>query len=122
MAGMNEESREFAGNLFDALARERGIKGDSINKAQLKEFWDQISDQSFDSRLRTFIDMLFFFFYSIKVCLNVSRRTIPLFFIYCLSLLIINKLKIKCRVDKDADGRITEVEIREVWHIGCRTT
>lgn len=62
MAGMNEESKEFAGNLFDALARERGIKGDSINKAQLKEFWDQISDQSFDSRLRTFFDMLFFFF------------------------------------------------------------
>jgi hypothetical protein len=62
MAGMNEESREFAGNLFDALARERGIKGDSINKAQLKEFWDQISEQSFDSRLRTFFDMLFLFF------------------------------------------------------------
>lgn len=23
------------------------------------------------------------------------------------------------RVDKDADGRITETEIREVWQIGC---
>ncbi|KAG2712682.1 hypothetical protein I3843_04G128500 [Carya illinoinensis] len=72
--GMNEDSKEFAGNLFDALARKRGIKGESINKAQLKEFWDQISDQSFDSRLRTFFDM----------------------------------------VDKDADGRITEDEIREI--------
>lgn len=57
MAGMNEDSKEFAGNLFDALARNRGIKGESINMAQLKEFWDQISDQSFDSRLRTFFDM-----------------------------------------------------------------
>ncbi|XP_035550222.1 respiratory burst oxidase homolog protein C-like isoform X2 [Juglans regia] len=72
--GMNEDSKGFAGNLFDALARNRGIEGESINKAQLKEFWDQISDQSFDSRLRTFFDM----------------------------------------VDKDADGRITEAEIREI--------
>ncbi|XP_050256471.1 respiratory burst oxidase homolog protein C-like isoform X2 [Quercus robur] len=72
--GMDEKSKEFAGMLFDALARKHGIKGDSINKSQLKEFWDQISDQSFDSRLRTFFDM----------------------------------------VDKDADGRITEEEVREI--------
>ncbi|KAK7828682.1 respiratory burst oxidase like protein c [Quercus suber] len=55
--GMDEKSKEFAGMLFDALARKHGIKGDSINKSQLKEFWDQISDQSFDSRLRTFFDI-----------------------------------------------------------------
>ncbi|XP_052181549.1 respiratory burst oxidase homolog protein C-like [Diospyros lotus] len=72
--GMNTESREFAGELFDALARKRNITGDSINKEQLREFWDQISDQSFDSRLRTFFDM----------------------------------------VDKNADGRITEEEVREI--------
>ncbi|KAL4631716.1 hypothetical protein ACB092_04G000200 [Castanea dentata] len=72
--GMDEKSKEFAGMLFDALARKHGIKGDSINKSQLKEFWDQISNQSFDSRLRTFFDM----------------------------------------VDKDADGRITEEEVREI--------
>ncbi|KAK9278776.1 hypothetical protein L1049_028354 [Liquidambar formosana] len=72
--GMNKESKMFAGELFDALARKRGIHGDSINKAQLKEFWEQISDQSFDSRLQTFFDM----------------------------------------VDKDADGRITEEEVREI--------
>ncbi|KAL2242796.1 UNVERIFIED_CONTAM: Respiratory burst oxidase protein C [Sesamum indicum] len=72
--GMNKESKEFAGELFDALARRRNISGDSITKAQLKEFWDQISDQSFDSRLQTFFDM----------------------------------------VDKDADGRITEEEVREI--------
>ncbi|GFP84726.1 respiratory burst oxidase homolog protein c [Phtheirospermum japonicum] len=72
--GMNKESKEFAGELFDALARRRNISGGSISKTQLKEFWDQISDQSFDSRLQTFFDM----------------------------------------VDKDADGRITEEEVREI--------
>ncbi|XVE56466.1 hypothetical protein DITRI_Ditri04bG0012300 [Diplodiscus trichospermus] len=68
------ESKEFAGQLFDALARKRNIQGDSIDKAHLKEFWDQISNQSFDARLQTFFDM----------------------------------------VDKDADGRITEQEVREI--------
>ncbi|KAI3684382.1 hypothetical protein L6452_33605 [Arctium lappa] len=72
--GMNKDSKEFAGELFDALSRRRNITGDSINKAQLREFWDQIADQSFDSRLQTFFDM----------------------------------------VDKDADGRITEDEVREI--------
>ncbi|XP_024976513.1 respiratory burst oxidase homolog protein C-like [Cynara cardunculus var. scolymus] len=72
--GMNKDSKDFAGELFDALSRRRNITGDLINKAQLKEFWDQIVDQSFDSRLQTFFDM----------------------------------------VDKDADGRITEAEVREI--------
>ncbi|KAL7617361.1 respiratory burst oxidase homolog protein C [Lactuca sativa] len=72
--GMNQDSKEFAGELFDALVRRRNITGDAINKEQLKDFWDQISDQSFDSRLQTFFDM----------------------------------------VDKDADGRITEDEVREI--------
>lgn len=72
--GMNKDSKEFAGELFDALSRRRNITGDLINKAQLKEFWDQIADQSFDSRLQTFFDM----------------------------------------VDKDADGRINEAEVREI--------
>ncbi|KAF2311612.1 hypothetical protein GH714_025261 [Hevea brasiliensis] len=69
-----KESKEFAGELFDALARKRNIEGDSISMAELQEFWEQISDQSFDSRLQTFFDM----------------------------------------VDKDADGRITEEEVREI--------
>ncbi|XP_021285007.1 respiratory burst oxidase homolog protein D-like [Herrania umbratica] len=71
--GMNQ-SKEFAGELFQALARRHNITGESINKAQLKQFWDQMSDESFDSRLQTFFDM----------------------------------------VDKDADGRITEEEVREI--------
>ncbi|KAG8388180.1 hypothetical protein BUALT_Bualt02G0099000 [Buddleja alternifolia] len=65
---------ECIGELFDALARRRNISSESITKAQLKEFWDQVADQSFDSRLQTFFDM----------------------------------------VDKDADGRIAEGEVREI--------
>ncbi|KAL9997363.1 putative NAD(P)H oxidase (H(2)O(2)-forming) [Helianthus debilis subsp. tardiflorus] len=72
--GMNKDSKDFAGELFDALSRRRNITGAVINKAQLKEFSDQIADQSFDSRLQTFFDM----------------------------------------VDKDADGRISEEEVREI--------
>ncbi|KAL5135963.1 Respiratory burst oxidase B [Glycine soja] len=55
--GMNE-SKEFAGELFDALSRRRGITSASISKDQLREFWEQITDQSFDSRLQTFFDMV----------------------------------------------------------------
>ncbi|XLR19489.1 hypothetical protein S83_047401, partial [Arachis hypogaea] len=59
----------------------RDIHGDSINKAQLKDYWDQISDRSFDSRLRTVFDM----------------------------------------VDKDADGRITEEETKEIICLSATT-
>ncbi|KAH9327458.1 hypothetical protein KI387_007636, partial [Taxus chinensis] len=68
------ESKEFAGELFDALSRRRGITTPAITKIELQEFLEQISDQSFDSRLQTFFDM----------------------------------------VDKNADGRITEEEVKEV--------
>ncbi|XP_057550776.1 respiratory burst oxidase homolog protein B-like [Amaranthus tricolor] len=70
--GMNE--KEFAGELFDALARKRGIVTGTITKTQLRDFWEQLSDQTFDARIQTFFDM----------------------------------------VDKDADGRITEEEVREI--------
>ncbi|KAK4595774.1 hypothetical protein RGQ29_014033 [Quercus rubra] len=69
-----KESSEFASELFDALARRRGITSSSITKAELHEFWEQITDQSFDARLQTFFDM----------------------------------------VDKNADGRITEEEVKEI--------
>lgn len=52
------ESKEFTNELFDALARRRGITSSSITKAELREFWEQISDQSFDARLQTFFDMV----------------------------------------------------------------
>ncbi|XP_047327884.1 respiratory burst oxidase homolog protein B [Impatiens glandulifera] len=69
-----KESNEFAGEIFDALARRRGITSVSITKVQLRDFWEQISDTSFDARLQTFFDM----------------------------------------VDKNADGRITEEEVKQI--------
>ncbi|KAL5566009.1 hypothetical protein UlMin_029173 [Ulmus minor] len=71
--GMND-SGEFANELFDALARRRGIESNSVTKDELQEFWEQITDLSFDARLQTFFDM----------------------------------------VDKNADGRITEEEVKEI--------
>ena len=55
--GMKKESKEFAGELFNAISRRRNIHRDSINKAQLKDCWNQICDHNFNSRLRTFFDM-----------------------------------------------------------------
>ena len=43
--------------LFDALRRRENVSGDSINTNQLQEFWKQITDQEFDSRLRLFFAM-----------------------------------------------------------------
>ncbi|KAJ8764862.1 hypothetical protein K2173_010327 [Erythroxylum novogranatense] len=52
------DSKEFALELFDALGRRRRLKVDKISKDELYEFWSQISDQSFDSRLQIFFDMV----------------------------------------------------------------
>uniref|UniRef100_A0A0E0L3K5 FAD-binding FR-type domain-containing protein n=1 Tax=Oryza punctata TaxID=4537 RepID=A0A0E0L3K5_ORYPU len=52
------DSKEFASEVFVALARRRSINpGDGITKEQLKEFWEELTDQNFDSRLRIFFDM-----------------------------------------------------------------
>ncbi|XP_010522982.1 PREDICTED: respiratory burst oxidase homolog protein D-like [Tarenaya hassleriana] len=56
--GMNKESKDFADQLFRALARRNNVSGDSINKEQLRFFWEQVSDESFDSRLQVFFDMV----------------------------------------------------------------
>ncbi|XAR52625.1 NAD(P)H oxidase [Bertholletia excelsa] len=76
--GMNESS-EFAAELFDALARRRCITTPTISKAELREFWEQVSDTSFDARIQTFFDM----------------------------------------VDKNAGGRITEEEVKEIITISA---
>eukprot|EP00250_Pteridium_aquilinum_P015122 c22395_g1_i1 orf=547-1452(+) len=52
-----KDSRDFAKELFDALARRRGQLLQSISLVELKEFWYLISDQKFDSRLQIFFDM-----------------------------------------------------------------
>ncbi|KAM1515682.1 hypothetical protein ACFX10_014757 [Malus domestica] len=52
------DSKEFALELFDALGRRRRMQVEKISKDELYEFWSQISDQSFDSRLQIFFDMV----------------------------------------------------------------
>lgn len=52
-----KESSEFAEELFDALARKRCITSAAVTKAELREFWEQITDTGFDARLQTFFDM-----------------------------------------------------------------
>nr|QVP25927.1 membrane-bound NADPH oxidase [Hordeum vulgare] len=67
-------SEEFAAQMYDALARRRGIVAQVLTKDELRQFWEQLSDPGFDAKLQTFFDM----------------------------------------VDKNADGRITEEELKEV--------
>jgi respiratory burst oxidase len=70
-----KDSKEFAGELFDALGRRRyRCMIDRITLDELREFWLEMSVQSFDSRLQLFFDM----------------------------------------VDKNADGRIAEEEVKEL--------
>nr|AVY54493.1 respiratory burst oxidase protein D-1.1 [Brassica napus] len=56
--GMNKESKDFADQLFRALAHRNNISGDAITKDQLRFFWEQISDESFDAKLQVFFDMV----------------------------------------------------------------
>ncbi|KAK9276724.1 hypothetical protein L1049_006260 [Liquidambar formosana] len=53
-----KDSKEFALELFDALSRRRRLKVDKIGRDELYEFWSQITDESFDSRLQIFFDMV----------------------------------------------------------------
>ncbi|CAL1357425.1 unnamed protein product [Linum trigynum] len=51
------DSKEFAVSIFETLARRKGEKMSKIDKEELREFWLQITDQSFDARLQLFFDM-----------------------------------------------------------------
>lgn len=53
-------SEEFAVQIFDSLARRRGITAQLLTKDQLREFWEQLSDPGFDAKLQTFFDMYVF--------------------------------------------------------------
>ncbi|KAH7283644.1 hypothetical protein KP509_34G017700 [Ceratopteris richardii] len=74
-----KDSREFAGELFDTLARKRGQQPRSIIKDELYDYWLELTDQSFDNRLQLFFEM----------------------------------------VDRNADGRITEDEVKELIHLSA---
>ncbi|XP_071696111.1 respiratory burst oxidase homolog protein A-like isoform X2 [Rutidosis leptorrhynchoides] len=53
-----KDSKEFAVEVYDAISRRRTLKVDKISKEELYEYWSQITDQSFDSRLQIFFDMV----------------------------------------------------------------
>ncbi|CAI9105251.1 OLC1v1004135C1 [Oldenlandia corymbosa var. corymbosa] len=52
------DSKEFAGELYDALGRRRMIKTENgITRDQLRVFWDDMTSRDLDSRLQIFFDM-----------------------------------------------------------------
>ncbi|CAN8245420.1 unnamed protein product [Cochlearia groenlandica] len=53
-----KDSKEFALELFDALGRRRRLKVEKISHDELYEYWSQINDESFDSRLQIFFDIV----------------------------------------------------------------
>lgn len=56
--GMGGESKEFAGELFDTLARRKSITtSNGISLEDLKMFWEDITNRDIDSRLQIFFDM-----------------------------------------------------------------
>ena len=52
-----KETEEFALEVLDALRRRRRPGAEKISREELYEFWLQITEQSFDSRLQIFFDM-----------------------------------------------------------------
>jgi hypothetical protein len=63
-AGM-KDSKEFATELYDVLVRRKGGSAaggsssvqESISEDELHEFWLEITDNSFDTRMQIFFDM-----------------------------------------------------------------
>ncbi|KAI3461481.1 hypothetical protein Pfo_018144 [Paulownia fortunei] len=52
------DSKEFAGELFEALARRRNvITENGISIKELREFWEDMTNQDLDTRLHIFFDM-----------------------------------------------------------------
>lgn len=52
------DGSEFSGELFDALARQKGIDGsDGITLEQVKLFWEDLTKDDLDTRIHIFFDM-----------------------------------------------------------------
>ncbi|KAK9055408.1 hypothetical protein SSX86_026491 [Deinandra increscens subsp. villosa] len=52
------DSIEFAGELYDAMARRRNIDGENgLTKDQVKDFWQEMTKKDLDARLSIFFDM-----------------------------------------------------------------
>ncbi|KAL5057870.1 hypothetical protein RYX36_029474 [Vicia faba] len=56
--GMGADSKDFAGELYEALARRRNIcVEDGITLNQVKVFWEDMTSKDLESRLQVFFDM-----------------------------------------------------------------
>ncbi|KAJ7950337.1 Respiratory burst oxidase [Quillaja saponaria] len=56
--GMAGDSKDFAGELFDALARRRNVHVENgITEDELRMFWEDMSNRDMESRLQIFFDM-----------------------------------------------------------------
>ncbi|KAI3742391.1 hypothetical protein L1987_60071 [Smallanthus sonchifolius] len=52
------DSIEFAGELYDAMARRRNIDAENgLTKEQVKHFWEEMTKKDLDARLSIFFDM-----------------------------------------------------------------
>nr|XP_043619174.1 putative respiratory burst oxidase homolog protein H [Erigeron canadensis] len=52
------DSIEFAGELYDAMARRRNINAeDGLTREQVKDFWEEMTKKDLDARLSIFFDM-----------------------------------------------------------------
>lgn len=80
------DSKEFGLEMFDALSRRRRLKVDKISREELYEFWSQITDQSFDSRLQIFFDMYVSLFHFNRFASVPSRPVDNKFTVSSLSL------------------------------------
>lgn len=66
------ESKEFAGELFDALARRRKICTENgITKEELRMFWEDMTKRDLDNRLEIFFDM--YVYVSLPLFLFICR-------------------------------------------------
>lgn len=66
--GMGGESKDFAGELYEALARRRNITAaNGITVEELRIYWEDMTNQDIDSRLQIFFDMCGTFFLSLTL-------------------------------------------------------
>jgi len=55
---MGAESKDFAGELYEALARRRNVcTSNGITLADAKVFWEDMTNKDLESRLQVFFDM-----------------------------------------------------------------
>jgi len=56
--GMGAESKDFAGELYEALARRRKVCAENgITLDEVKVFWEDMTNRDLESRLQVFFDM-----------------------------------------------------------------